>query len=162
MYSITSIVEGIKYSVYFFASFSGHFHPFTPVKPLTIDEAYNSKERTFYLAWYSESKEGLRLDFFEKYWLQFDEIDEIDNINKPEGIYYFEVELKEGGYVVGNEISARATIDGHIFYKYIVNKNGKAIESFIVRKKLIDKYIYTYKPSGVLDDTEIILNDIPE
>jgi hypothetical protein len=52
MYGIDQVLNGLTYSVLFFSTFVGNFHPFTPQKPIDLEEMYNPQRRAYYLAWY--------------------------------------------------------------------------------------------------------------
>ena len=67
MYSFDCVLEGVKYTVFIFSTFIGHFQPFTPYDPIDLGEAYAPERRAFYLAWYSNSDKVKKLYFLEKY-----------------------------------------------------------------------------------------------
>ena len=56
MYDFEQVLEGIKYSVFFFSTFTGHFHPFTPNEPIDLEEMYSPQRRSYYLAWYIDDE----------------------------------------------------------------------------------------------------------
>jgi len=105
MYEITTVEEGVHYTVNFFGSFSGHFQPFKPKYPLTIDEAVSVSKKysrsVTYQGWYSESNTGPRLDRFIKYRLLGAEYREDFISSTQAGVYYHRLKKEGGKWIVG-------------------------------------------------------------
>jgi len=63
---------------------------------------------------------------------------------------------------LGNRIDAEGSLLKNEFYMYRINGKGDLVASWIVRRGLMDKYSYKYKPSGALDDVKVEVLELPE
>lgn len=174
MYNFEQVLEGIKYSVFFFSTFTGHFHPFTPHKPIDLEEMYNVQRRTYYLAWYisSESeptatkigakKTDPKLMYLEKYWIRFYDFPAPSDRKSRPGTYFHAIRSETVEPKLGPPIDAKASLLKNEFFMYRVNEKGDLIGSWIVRRGLMDKYSYAYKPEGILEDVKVDVFDLPE
>ena len=59
-------------------------------------------------------------------------------------------------------IDAKTSLSKNEFYMYRINEKGNLIGSWTVRRGLMDKYSYTYKPGGALEDVKVEVLDLPE
>jgi hypothetical protein len=161
IYEITTVDKGVQYTVNFFGSFSGHFQPFMPKYPLTIDEAVSVSEKynrsVTYQGWYSESKTGPRLDRFIKYRLLGEEYREDFISSTKPGAYYHRLKKEGEKWVVGTAIAPESLVlqlhQLH-YLRYVVNNEQKIVAAHHIYSMLMDSYIYTYNSSGVLINTE--------
>lgn len=168
MYNFVQVLEGIKYSVFFFSTFTGHIHPFTPQKPIDLEEMYNPQRRAYYLAWYinDESDPAVKnsdpkLIYLEKFWIRFSSFPTPENAASQPGTYFHSIRRENAGIKLELPIEAKATLSKNEFYMYRINEKGDLIGSWIVRRGLMDKYSYTYKPNGALEDVKVEVLDLP-
>jgi hypothetical protein len=169
MYNFEQVLEGIKYSVFFFSTFTGHIHPFTPQKPIDLEEMYNPQRRAYYLAWYindesdsAAKKSGPRLVYLEKFWIRFSNFPAPENTASQPGTYFHSIRRDNTAIKLELPIEAKASLSENEFYMYRVNEKGDLTGSWIVRRGLMDKYSYTYKPNGVLEDVKVEVLDLPD
>lgn len=170
MYGFEYVLDGIRYSIFIFSTFTGHFHPFTPQDPIDVDETFSMDRKTFYLAWYTGEKntdkkaaplKEAKLIFLEKYWLTFIRQSPLQSPRQEQGRYFHTAKEANGSIVIGQEIKPVEAIQSSLLYTYKVNEKNEVIESNLVRKTLLDKYSYTYKPSGSMDKVDIYRSSPP-
>ncbi len=161
MYEITTVEEGVHYTVNFFGSFSGHFQPFMPRHPLTIDEAVSVSEKynggVTYQGWYSESKTGPRLDRFIKYNLVGQKYRENFISSTQLGVYYHRLKKEEGKWIVGAAIMpGDLVLQLHQLHylRYVVDSERKIVSAYHIYSTLMSRYIYTYNSNGLLINTD--------
>jgi len=173
MYEITTVDEGVHYTVNFFGSFSGHFQPFKPKYPLTIDEAVSVSEKysrsVTYQGWYSESKAGPRLDRFVKYRLLGQKYREDFISSTQAGAYYHRLKKEGKKWIVGAAIMpGDLVLQLHQLHylRYVVDNEQKIVSAHHIYSMLMDRYIYTYNSNGLLINTDIsgydIISTIPD
>lgn len=162
MYSFDCVLEGVKYTVFIFSTFIGHSQPYTPHNPISLDEAYSPERKTFYLAWYSDVDKVNKIYFLEKYWIRSNKIPIPDNIKPKAGRSYYSVKNTPEGIQIGSEIDEKKTIDMSIFYTSLLDAKGNYMESYIIKKGLMDKYSYSYKQNSVLDNVKSEVFDLPD
>ena len=173
MYEITTVEEGVHYTVNFFGSFSGHFQPFMPTHPLTIDEAVSVSEKynggVTYQGWYSESKMGPRLDRFIKYNIKEQKYRENFISSTQPGVYYHRLKKEEGKWVVGAAITpGDLVLQLHQLHylRYVVDNEQKIVSAYHIYSMLMDRYICTYNSNGLLinadDSAYEITSEIPD
>lgn len=164
MYSFEYALDGIKYTVFLFSTFTGHFHPFTPYNPIDVDQAFSQERKTFYLAWYAGDRsvqqneinlKNAKLYFFEKYWLVFARQEPLKAHRQEAGRYFHSVKEVGGAIVIGPEIVPMEAIKSNLLYTYKVDDKMEIVESNIVKKGLMDKYSYTYKSAGAMEKVDI-------
>jgi len=103
MYNFDQVLDGIKYSVFFFSTFTGHFHPFTPHKPIDLEEMYNPQRRAYYLAWYvnedpsSGTTSAPKLRYLEKFWIRFSDYPPPENKELIQGSYFYAIRREATG-----------------------------------------------------------------
>lgn len=165
MYDITQIVDGIKYTVYFFGSFSSMTHPFTPTHPIEFDEIHGSIEKynqaVYYQGWYSDAEKGPRLDRFLKYLLLSNSMKLSCKISTKPGVYYHRLEKVNGDWVVKELILPGTVFKQEHYLRYVVNDKGELISSDHIYSSVIDSYIYTYNNQYVLTNVDTKVNDLP-
>jgi hypothetical protein len=49
-----------------------------------------------------------------------------------------------------------------IFYTSLIDAKGNYLESYIIKKGLMDKYSYRYKKNSVLDNVKSEVFDLPD
>jgi hypothetical protein len=174
MYDFEQVLEGIKYSVFFFSTFTGHFHPFTPNEPIDLEEMYSPQRRSYYLAWYIDdepeptvNKVGVKktdpkLMYLEKYWIRFYDFPAPEGMASQPGTYFYLIRQDNTGVKLESPIDAKTSLSKNEFYMYRINEKGNLIGSWTVRRGLMDKYSYTYKPGGALEDVKVEVLDLPE
>lgn len=172
MYSFNQVIEGMQFTLFFFSSFTGHTHPFTPHKPIDINEAYSVNRKTFYQAWYKGSisekpgPKGLpgspNLYCLEKYWLTFHDAEPPADRSREEGRYFRSAKETKQGFEIGGAIEPITTMTLGLFYSYVVNHKGVVVESNYINKHLVDKYLYSYDSNGLYESVTVEMNDIPE
>lgn len=167
VYSVTAFADGIKYTVYFFGSFSGHFHPWTPIDPLHVDEfskEISSKhgKSVYYQGWYTDGPKGPRLYKLLKYRLYRGPIKvDIQNTARP-GVYYHRIEKVNGVWKIREPLLPEEVVWNENYFRYVVNKNGEIESAYRVYATLMWSYTYTYKSNGALDKAVTNVNDVPE
>jgi len=173
MYEITTVDKGVHYTVNFFGSFSGHFQPFKPKYPLTIDEAVSVSKKysrsVTYQGWYAESNTGPRLDRFIKYRLLGEKYREDFISSTQPGAYYHHLKKEGGKWIVGAAIMpGDLVLQLHQLHylRYVVDNEQKIVSSYHIYSMLMNRYIYTYNSNGVLINTDNsayeITSEIPD
>ncbi len=154
MYDIATIVDGVKYTIYFFATFSGHFHPFTPVDPLEFDEIHNSIKKynkaVYYQGWYSETSEGPRLDRLVKYSLISQPYKGEFEYSTVPGVYYHRLEKVNGQWIVKGKIEPDVALKQKRYLRYVINNSSKLESTDHIYASIMYELIYTYNECGVL------------
>lgn len=166
IYSVEMFANGVKYMVFFFGSFSGHFHPWTPIHPLTIDETHKGLEKyshaPYYQGWYSDSPKGPRLEKLIKYMMYRDSIKiDIELSNFP-GVYYHRIEKIDGVWKIKESLSPELTLQQENYFRYVVNEEGKAEFSYRIYVTPMWSVEYKYKKSGAIDKVIKEGFDLPE
>ena len=166
MYNITQIVDGIKYTVYFFGSFSGMTHPFTPTHPIEFDAIHGSIEKysqaVYYQGWYSDAEKGPRLDRFLKYSLLSNSMKLSCKVSNKSGVYYHRLEKVNGDWVVKELISPNTVFKQEHYLRYVVSDKGELITADHIYSSAMDSYLYTYDDHGVLTNVDTKVYDLPE
>lgn len=166
IYSVTMLTNGIKYSVFFFASFSGHFHPFTPIHPLEIDAVHDGLDKhdrvPYYQGWYSDAEKRPRLDRLLKYRLYKAPINIDIKLSNIPGVYYHHIEKIGGVWKIKELLTPEALLKQENYFRYLVNKEGKVEFAYRIYATLMDSYVYTYKKNNALDKVDTTVMDIPE
>lgn len=157
MYSYTEIVNDVLYTVCFFASFSGHSHPWTPTGPLRFDDIHNGQ--TYYRAWYSDVKNAPRLDRLQKFYILYDKVNLVESIPKANGNYYYSITKEGDRWEIGEAITPLQALKRTHYVVYVVGKDIEHAEHVFVT--IIDDISYKYNSEGVLVDKKIDLGDIP-
>jgi len=167
MYSFTNIMDGVIYTIYFFGSFSGHLHPFTPVDPLEFDEIHGSITKhgraVYYQGWYSEAKEGPRLDRLLKHRLTGQPFNTPFKKSDVPGVYYHRLENVVGEWVVKESITPELVLKQNHYLRYIVNNEGGLESAYHIYASPMFKLDYTYSQAGLLtnvDDVSYETTDI--
>ena len=166
MYSFEAFVEGVKYTVYFFASFTGMMQPFTPEDPLAADEIYYGVDKygsTMYVqGWYTQVDASPRLDILKKISLIAEPIElDIELANTP-GSYFHRLGKKEGKIIVGAKISALEAIHEKHYLRYVVDSKGCVKNIKHIFSLVEDEYHYKYDKRGKLIDKKTLFHDVPD
>ncbi len=165
-YSITVFTSGIKYTVFFFASFSGHFHPWTPIEPLEIDDIHAGLEKysnvPYYQGWYSDSSNGANLDKLIKYNLYRGPINIDIELCKVPGVYYHRLEKVDGEWKIGVLLTKEMLIEQENYFRYVVNKSGKVEFAYRIYATPVWRVEYAYKENGALNNVINLPFDFPE
>jgi len=157
MYSFMELVGGVKFTIYFFGSFSGSFHPYTPTYPLDFNEIYESRKSNqgpYYQGWYAETKHGPQLGRFIKYWLIRRAFEGEINENEKLGTYYRRLEKENGKWTAKDAITPEIVLKQKHYLRYVVNKEGKVDSAYHIYSTLMYRYIYTYNENGVLTNVD--------
>lgn len=166
IYSVTVFADGIKYAVYFFGTFSGHFHPYTPTDPLQIDEIHVGIEKhgrtVYYQGWYSDTPKGPRLDKLLKYRLYKGPIEIDIKLSNLPGVYYHRIENVNRVWKIREPLPPEAVVQQQNYFRYVVNKDGEVEFAYRIYATLMFSFIYTYKQNGALDKVKDIVHDFPE
>lgn len=166
IYSVTMFANGIKYTVFFFASFSGHFHPWTPIHPLQIDEVGGGltkyDQTVYYQGWYSDTSKGPRLDKLLKYMLYKAPIKINIQLSNIPGVYHHRLEKVGGVWKIKEPLTPEMLLKQENYFQYIVNKEGKVEFAYRIYATLMWSYDYTYKSNGALDKAINKGYDTPE
>ncbi len=167
MYSFETVLEGIKYTVYFFGGFTGIIQPFTPENPITSEEIYKHVVRqngTVYVqGWYTESKNGPRLDILKKVFLVAEPFELAHLPSKLPGTYYHRLVKGSSGVVgVGEQISALDSVHEKHFLRHVVDKDGELESALHIYNNAWDIYYYKYNEAGGMVDKQIEIKDAPE
>jgi len=167
IYSVIEVVNGIKYTVFFFASFSGHFHPWTPINPLHIDEVGSKGlvehgKSVYYQAWYSDTSKGPRLDKLIKYSLYRGPIDVDIKLTNIPGVYYHSIEKVNGAWKIREPLPPEMVVKQNNYFRYVVNKDGGVIFAFRIFATPMWKVEYTYKSNGALEKASNISFEVPD
>ncbi len=165
MHSFTDIVDGIKFTIYFFGSFSGYFHPYKPTYPLEFNEIFKGRQSNqgpYYQGWYSDTEDGPRLDRFLKYWLIREPFNiEIKESDMP-GVYYHRLEKINGEWVAKEAIVPEVVLKQKHFLLYVVNNDRKIESSYHIYSALMYRYVYTYNERGALSNVDKAAYETPE
>ncbi len=165
MYSFPTMVDGVAYTVYFFATFSGHFHPYTPVDPLEFDEIHIGLDKydsvPYYQGWYSETETGPRLDRLIKNWLIRKPFNGDFTRSTAPGVYYHRLEKVEGEWLAKELIAPDVVLKQEHYLRYVINNDGDLEYCHHIYSTFKYKYIYTYNKS-ILSNVERISNVVPE
>lgn len=166
IYSVTMVADGITYTVHFFGSFTGHFHPFTPTHPKAIDEIgrglYKYNGVPYCQGWYFETENGPRLGKLLKF-TQLKEPIKVDiKVSTTPGVYYHRVEKVSGVWKIREQTAPETILKQGHYFKYVVNKNSEIEFAFHIYAALVDSYIYTYSRSGAFDKVVSTAYDWPE
>ena len=166
MYDITQIVDGIKYTIYFFGSFAGMTHPFTPVDPIEFDAIHSPiakyNQSVYYQGWYTDTKNGPLLDKFIKIKLLGSPMKLNCNVITKPGIYYNRLEKVGDDWFVKEPLSPDALLKENHYLRYVVNKQGELSSADHIYSSITDSYIYTYNKDGVLIDVDTKVYDLPD
>lgn len=166
MYSFNIVEAGITYTVYFFATFTGHFHPFTPSDPLEFNEIFQPLVKydssSYYQGWYRETPSGPRLDKLIKYRLMRTPFKGEFELSAMPGVYYRRLEKVESEWLAREIISPEIVLKQTHYLRYSINDDGKLENAYHVYSMVWDSYFYTYHDNGTLKDTEITVNDTPD
>lgn len=166
IYSVTTFANGIKYTVFFFAGFAGHFHPWTPTDPLQIDEIHigiDKYGKTVYCqGWYSDSPRGPRLDKLQKYMLYKAPIKVDIPLSKQPGVYFHRLEKVGGVWKIKEPLTPEALIQQQNYFRYVVNKEGEVEFAYRIHAALMWSVEYKYKENGALDKVIDKAYDTPE
>ena len=159
MYSFTELVGGVKFTVYFFGTFAGHFQPFTPVDPMEFDAVHGAIEKygssVHYRAWYSDTAEGSRLDRLYKYAVLGRRMELEDQISNVPGVYYHRLEKSGAKWQVKELITPEVAINQAHYLRYEINNEGNLHSSHYIYSAMFNSYLYTYKDNGAYDKAEI-------
>jgi len=160
MYSFIEIMGSIKFTIYFFGSFSGHIHPFTPVNPLEFDEIHGSIKKhgraVYYQGWYSEAKEGSRLDRLLKYRLIGQPFNTKFKSADLGGVYYHRLENAGSEWVVKESITPELVLKQKHYLRYVVNNEGELESAYHIYSSPMFKLEYTYSQAGLLINVDDI------
>lgn len=155
MYNVIEIIDGIKYTIYFFGSFSGMLHPFTPLDPIKFDEiganGFVKYGSTVYVqGWYSETEKGPRLDKLLKY-SSIGKIyeGEFEKSNVP-GVYYHNLEKNNKEWCVKEALTLQHVFNKDRYLRYIINDEGKLESAYHIYSSLMGSYIYIYNKQGAV------------
>lgn len=162
MYTIDAFLDGIKYTVYFFSTFSGFSHPYTPEKPLSTDEIFLPDRKTFYQAWYRDIGSEPRLVILEKFWLTFEPAPQTYDAKKASGRYFNATQKVNNEWVIGQYFNVSELRAFDSFFTYTVDEQSKVTQANFVTKTLIDRYQYKYTADGLFESVDIEINDLPE
>ncbi len=166
MHSFTDIVDGIKFTIYFFGSFSGHFHPYTPIHPLEFNETHRGIEEygstVNYQGWYSDTEDGPRLDRFYKFALLAKPMQPDFIIASRPGVYYHRLEKTNEQWIAKENITPETVLKQKHYLRYIINSEGKLESSFHIYSTLMYRYIYTYNERGALSNVDKAAYETPE
>jgi hypothetical protein len=166
MYSFNIVEGGIAYTVYFFAAFSGHFQPFTPVEPLEFDDIHSTltqyKSSPYVQGWYTETANGPRLERLVKYWLMKTDFEGNFDITTTPGIYYRRLEKVDGKWQASAIIEPEVVLKQDHYLRYVINDEGKLESKWHVYSMVLDTYKYSYNPNGTLKSADISGADIPD
>jgi len=158
MYSFMELVGGVKFTIYFFGSFSGHFHPYTPVYPLEFNETHRGIEEygstVNYQGWYSDTEQGPRLDRFYKFSLLAKPMQLDFSVSAVPGTYYHRLEKINKKWIAKKEITPEEVLKQKHYLRYVVNKEGKVDSAYHIYSTLMYRYIYTYNENGVLTNVD--------
>lgn len=165
MYSFNIIENGIAYTVYFFAAFSGHFQPFTPVEPLEFNEIHRGLikyDSTPYVqGWYKETDAGPQLSKLIKYRLMGVPFNGKFQLQTTPGVYYRRLEKIDGHWQANENITPEEVLKQSHYLRYVVNKDGNVENSLHVYSMIWDSYTYTYNSNGTLKKTDTTVNPTP-
>lgn len=166
MYNYNVVEGGISYTVYFFATFIGHFQPYTPKDPLEFNEIYQPLIKydscPYYQAWYSESPSGPRLDKLIKYWLMREPFTGSFEQTKIPGVYFRRLEKKNGEWPANEVITPEVVLQQSHYLRYVITNEGHLESAYRIYSMVLDSYEYIYNKNGTLEDTNIIRNLVPE
>ena len=166
MCSVNIIENGIADTVYFFAAFSGHFQPFTPVEPLEFNEIHRGLVKyvstPYVQGWYQRTSSGPRLEKLVKVQLiRAPFTGEFEMQIKP-GVYYRQLEKIDEHWQAKEAITPEVVLKQSHYLRYIINKDGQLESAFHVYSVIWDSYGYTYNPNGTLKKTDIKASSPPE
>ncbi|WP_075184554.1 hypothetical protein [Teredinibacter haidensis] len=162
MYSYQEIISGIQYTVYFFSSFSGHIHPYTPINPIDVVEVNSCVRKTYYKAWYSMQDEGPRLDKLQKIWIMSEPSKKLDFSPVKGGNYYFEAVKTNGNWVYGEQFKVEDTLTNSHYYRCRVDKDNVVDQCDLVFTSVLWEHAYVYSPGGALVSTDSQVKPIPD
>lgn len=111
---------------------------------------------------FGAKKIGPKLMYLEKFWIRFSDFPALEYVESQPGTYFHSVRRDNSGIKLELRIDAEATLSTNEFYMYRINEKGDLIGSWIVRRGLMDKYSYSYKPGGALEDVKVEVLDLPE
>ena len=158
MYSITTIIDGIKYTVCFFASFTGMTHPYTPIDPLELDQIHMGLDKyddvPYYQGWYSESEKGQRLQRFYKFLLLKSKMELNFNVETVPGVYYHRLEKVNGDWLVNDSILPEEILNQKHYLRYVVNEKGELVLADHIYSSLKASYFYTYSKNGAMKNVD--------
>lgn len=155
MYSFETILEGVKYTVYLFASFTGIIQPFTPEYPITAEDIFTgnivkNSGTNYVQAWYSETRDGPRLDMIKTVHLEA-KVFEIEPLpSSSPGTHYYRLYDKGNHVTLGEEMNVMDAVHENNYLRYVVDQEGKLISSLHILIDEYDIHRYKYNERGVL------------
>ncbi len=166
MYSFETVFEGIRYTVYLFAGFTGIIQPFVPEEPITAEEIYRTidkyQEAIYTQGWYVESKNGPRLDILKKIYLIAEPFEIDDAYSKQAGSHYHCLVKENNRIKIGREITAMEAIHEIHYLRYVVNQKGELVSSLHIYNNAWDINRYKYNEQGRLIDRVVEIKNPPE
>lgn len=160
MFSYIHNFEGVMYTIYFFAGFSGYNHPWSPSSPLDIYSIHDPEAKTYYRAWYSEENNTPRLDKLHKYMLISKEIPAPDNIDMSPGIRFRKIQLIDNNWEIGINLKPEEVLNEKHYYLYEVDSNNELVRSVHYFSSILDDIEYSYTHDGAYKDKDIKLEKI--
>jgi hypothetical protein len=157
MYSFETIFEGVKYSVYLFASFTGIIQPFMPEDPITAEEIHTENMienlgTSYVQAWYSETQNEPRLDMIKTVHLGAEAFEVEATLSETPGTHYYRI-YKNGGQVgIGEEMNAMDAIHEIEYLRHVIIQDGSLKSSLLIHVEEYDIHRYKYNEQGVLTD----------
>lgn len=166
MYSLNIIENGIAHTVYFFAAFTGHFQPYTPVDPLEFNDIHRGlvkyESAPYVQGWYHETPAGPQLYKLVKIALMKVPFKGDFESNKVPGIYYRRLDKQGGKWLAKEIITPEVVLKQDHYLRYVVDSEGNLECAWHVYSTVWDTYRYTYTADGNLKDTNITVNKVPE